>query len=100
MSLRNATSTPAVGSSRNNSLGSCDSALAIITRRFIPPELAAHALALNADGTELTYAYDPLGSQGAVAALLDELGHAGVRFNDLQTTQSSLEDIFVDLVKE
>ena len=66
----------------------------------IPPSLAAHALALNADGTELTYAYDPLGSQGAVAALLDDLGRAGVRFNDLQTTQSSLEDIFVDLVKE
>ena len=66
----------------------------------IPPSLAAHALALNADGTELTYAYDPLGSQGAVAALLDDLGRVGVRFNDLQTTQSSLEDIFVDLVKE
>ena len=38
MPLRNSTSTPAVGSSRNRICGSCDSALAIITRRFMPPD--------------------------------------------------------------
>jgi ABC-2 type transport system ATP-binding protein len=66
----------------------------------IPDALAAHLLALNADGTEMTYVYDPRGSQGAVAALLDDFNLAGIRLKDLQTTQSSLEDIFVSLVKE
>ena len=66
----------------------------------IPQALAAHLLTMNAAGTELTYVYDPRGSQGAVAALLDDLHQAGIRLSDLQTTQSSLEDIFVSLVKE
>ena len=66
----------------------------------IPQVLAAHLLIMNAAGTELTYVYDPRGSQGAVAALLDDLHQAGIRLSDLQTTQSSLEDIFVSLVKE
>ena len=66
----------------------------------VPPALAAHGLALSADGRELAYTYDPRASSGAVAALLDELGRAGVRLKDLRTTQSSLEDIFVSLVGE
>jgi ABC-2 type transport system ATP-binding protein len=66
----------------------------------IPAALTAHALSLNADGSELTYAYDPRAAQGAVAALLDDLSAVGIRVKDLQTTQSSLEDIFVNLVKE
>jgi ABC-2 type transport system ATP-binding protein len=66
----------------------------------IPASLAAHALTRNADGTELTYAYDPRASTGAVAALLDDLSAAGIKLKDLQTTQSSLEDIFVSLVEE
>ena len=66
----------------------------------IPPALAAHHLTLSADGGELTYLYDPRGSQGAVAVLLDDLNRAEIRIKDLQTTQSSLEDIFVSLVKE
>ena len=66
----------------------------------VPDALAAHPLSLGAGGTELTYVYDPAGSQGAVAALLDDLGRAGIRLEDLQTTESSLEDIFVSLVKE
>ncbi|MBC7734014.1 MAG: ABC transporter ATP-binding protein [Bacteriovorax sp.] len=65
----------------------------------VPVALAAHGLALNADGTELNYVYDPRGSQHAVAALLDDLARAGIRLKDLHTTQSSLEDIFVNLVK-
>ena len=66
----------------------------------IPQGLAAHHLSLGADGTELTYVYDPRGAPDAVAALLDDLHAAGIRLKDLQTTQSSLEDIFVSLVKE
>ena len=66
----------------------------------IPAALAAHQLALNGGGDELTYAYDPRASQGAVAALLDDLGRADIKLRDLQTTQSSLEDIFVSLVEE
>ena len=66
----------------------------------VPDVLAAHALALSADGTELNYVYDPRGSKDAVATLLDEVGRAGIRLKDLQTRQSSLEDIFVSLVRE
>ena len=66
----------------------------------VPVALAAHGLALNADGTELNYVYDPRGSQHAVAALLDDLARAGIRLKDLHTTQSSLDDIFVNPAKE
>ena len=66
----------------------------------IPSALAVHHLTLGADGGELTYLYDPRSGQGAVAALLDDLNRAEIRIKDLQTTQSSLEDIFVSLVKE
>ena len=66
----------------------------------VPESLAVHALERNVEGTELTYSYDPRAETGAVAALLDDLGRAGIRLKDLQTTQSSLEDIFVSLVAE
>jgi len=66
----------------------------------IPTGLAAHQLTLSADGSELGYAYDPGASNAAVATLLEDLQRAGVQLKDLQTTQSSLEDIFVSLVKE
>jgi ABC-2 type transport system ATP-binding protein len=66
----------------------------------IPTSLAAHPLALSADGNELTYVYDPRETGAAVSSLLDDLGLAGIRLKDLQTKQSSLEDIFVDLIKE
>ena len=66
----------------------------------LPPSLAARGLTLGADGSELAYVYDPGGAQDAVAALLDELALAGLRVKDLETTQSSLEDIFVNLVRE
>jgi ABC-2 type transport system ATP-binding protein len=66
----------------------------------IPPALAADGLTLSADGTELTYVYDPGGSQDAIPALLDELRTAGIQVQDLETTQSSLEEIFVNLVRE
>jgi ABC-2 type transport system ATP-binding protein len=66
----------------------------------IPPALAAHDLALSADGYELVYAYDAQAERTGITGLLDDLARAGIAFKDLNTTQSSLEDIFVDLVKQ
>jgi ABC-2 type transport system ATP-binding protein len=66
----------------------------------IPPELAAHHLTLVPGGTELVYTYDTQSERTGVTALLDDLHRAGIRFKDLHTTQSSLEDIFVDLVRQ
>jgi ABC-2 type transport system ATP-binding protein len=64
----------------------------------LPSSLAHYRLHLSPDGSELTYTYDAEGDHSGIAALLDDLEAAGIRFRDLQTTQSSLEDIFVDLV--
>ena len=66
----------------------------------LPGELASHNLALVSDGHELVYTYDSQGERTGIAGLLQDLTQAGVRFKDLQTTQSSLEDIFVDLVRQ
>jgi ABC-2 type transport system ATP-binding protein len=66
----------------------------------IPAALAPHNLTLAAVGRELTYTYDPKGEHTGITALLDDLGRAGIKFADLQTTESSLEDIFVGLVSE
>jgi ABC-2 type transport system ATP-binding protein len=62
--------------------------------------LAAHALELSADGTQLSYTYDTQGERTGIVSLLDALSAAGIEFKDLSTTQSSLEDIFVSLVHE
>jgi ABC-2 type transport system ATP-binding protein len=64
----------------------------------IPPALAPHHLTLAGDGCELVYTYDTRGERTGITALLDDLSVAGIGFKDLHTTQSSLEDIFVDLV--
>jgi ABC-2 type transport system ATP-binding protein len=66
----------------------------------LPPGLAARGLTLAADGSEITYVYDPGGAQDAVPALLEALRDAGLQVYDIETTQSSLEDIFVNLVRE
>ena len=66
----------------------------------IPDELAGYDLELAADGSELVYTYDTQTGRADITALLADLGGAGIKFNDLQTRQSSLEEIFVDLVKE
>jgi len=65
----------------------------------IPAELAAYRLERNADGSELIYTYDTQGERTGITALLQGLNETGIRFKDLQTTQSSLEEIFVNLVK-
>ncbi len=66
----------------------------------IPGELVGYGLELAADGTELIYTYDTQTERTGITALLADLNAAGIKFTDLQTKQSSLEDIFVDLVKE
>jgi ABC-2 type transport system ATP-binding protein len=65
----------------------------------VPDELAAHRLTLSADGHELVYNYDTQGERTGITALLGDLSRTGIRFRDIQTTQSSLEDIFVGLVR-
>jgi ABC-2 type transport system ATP-binding protein len=66
----------------------------------IPPQLSAHNLQLSNQGGELIYTYDENSDRSGIAALLKDLSEAGIRFKDLHTTQSSLEDIFVTLVKD
>jgi ABC-2 type transport system ATP-binding protein len=66
----------------------------------IPPALAGYALELSDDGTELVYTFDTQGDRTGIDVLLRKLGEAGIDFKDLQTSQSSLEDIFVSLVSE
>ena len=65
----------------------------------LPPALAGHSLTLAGNGAELIYTYDTRGERTGITALLAGLAAAGIRFHDLQTTQSSLEEIFVSLVK-
>jgi ABC-2 type transport system ATP-binding protein len=66
----------------------------------VPASLAPYALELSGDGSELSYTYDTRSAQLDMVGFMRHLGEAGVTFKDLHTTQSSLEDIFVDLVKE
>ncbi len=65
----------------------------------IPDELADYRLELAAGGNELVYVYDAQNGRADIAALLADLGGTGIKFRDLQTRQSSLEEIFVNLVK-
>jgi ABC-2 type transport system ATP-binding protein len=65
----------------------------------IPAALAHLALELHAGGLELVYTYDTQGERTGITALLAALGEANIGFKDLSTTQSSLEEIFVSLVK-
>jgi ABC-2 type transport system ATP-binding protein len=66
----------------------------------IPPGLSAYSLELAGNGFELIYTYDEQSDRTAITALLEDLARAGIRFKDLHTTQSSLEDIFVTLVRD
>jgi ABC-2 type transport system ATP-binding protein len=65
----------------------------------IPAELSTHPLELSGGGSELTYTYDRQSEHSGIAALLEDLDRAGIAFKDLKTSQSSLEDIFVSLVR-
>jgi ABC-2 type transport system ATP-binding protein len=66
----------------------------------VPPGLSAYGLELSKDGNELTYTYDAQRERIGIVDLLKDLGDAGIHFKDLHTTQSSLEDIFVSLVRD
>jgi ABC-2 type transport system ATP-binding protein len=66
----------------------------------LPASLAAHNLTLAKDGAELVFTYDTQAERTGVTALLGALGDADISFRDLQTEQSSLEDIFVGLVSD
>jgi ABC-2 type transport system ATP-binding protein len=65
----------------------------------IPDSLAAYNLELSDDGRAVTYNYDTKGDRTGITSLLSDLRNAGIRISDLDTRQSSLEDIFVSLVK-
>ncbi|MBV8916751.1 ABC transporter ATP-binding protein [Bradyrhizobium sp.] len=65
----------------------------------LPPALAPYQLALCEGGDRLIYDYDTKVERTGITSLLSDLRSAGIRFTDLETTQSSLEDIFVSLVR-
>jgi ABC-2 type transport system ATP-binding protein len=65
----------------------------------VPDSLAQFTLELGADGNELVYTYDTRSERTGITTLLGALADAGIRFKDLSTTQSSLEEIFVSLVR-
>lgn len=66
----------------------------------IPDSLAGYHLELVDDNRTLRYTFDTGSERTGITALLDDLKTAGIGFNDLQTSQSSLEDIFVDLISK
>jgi ABC-2 type transport system ATP-binding protein len=66
----------------------------------VPAELARYGLELGGSGLELTYTYDTKGERTGITALLGDLAAAGIRFKDLRTSQSSLEEIFVGLLRD
>lgn len=66
----------------------------------VPAALSGYGLELDADGARLTYTYDDKSDRPGIASLLRDLGAAGIEFRDLDTKTSSLEEIFVSLVRE
>ena len=66
----------------------------------LPDVLSSLPVELKSDGFELVYTYDARGKRTGITALLNELNKLGIKFKDLDTAQSSLEEIFVSLVKK
>ena len=66
----------------------------------VPDGLSRYALELSADGNQLTYTYDNQSDRPGVASLIRDLEAAGVQFRDLDTKNSSLEEIFVSLLRQ
>jgi ABC-2 type transport system ATP-binding protein len=66
----------------------------------VPGALTRHHLELRDGGCELVYTYDTRGERTGITSLLQDLSATGIRFRDLQTSQSSLEEIFVSLVSD
>jgi ABC-2 type transport system ATP-binding protein len=65
----------------------------------IPQELVGYPLELSADGNELVFTFDAQGDRTGIASLLRRLSDHGIDFRDLNTSESSLEEIFVSLVR-
>jgi ABC-2 type transport system ATP-binding protein len=66
----------------------------------IPESLQAYHLKLSVDGNQLTYTYDTASNRTGITALLQSLSDQGISMRDLKTSQSSLEDIFVSMVRK
>ncbi|MBZ9799700.1 ABC transporter ATP-binding protein [Mesorhizobium sp. ES1-4] len=66
----------------------------------VPDGLSRYALELSPDGSQLTYTYDNQSDRPGVASLIRDLEAAGVQFRDLDTKNSSLEEIFVNLLRQ
>jgi ABC-2 type transport system ATP-binding protein len=66
----------------------------------IPASLERYGLELSTDRCELTYTYDARAERTGIGSLVRELAEAGIRLKDLRTVETSLEEIFVSLVKE
>ena len=66
----------------------------------VPDSMADYNLELSEDGMQLTYTFNTQRDRTGITALIDDLKLADIAFRDLNTTQSSLEDIFVNLVEE
>jgi len=66
----------------------------------IPQELSSFNLELLSDGAQIVYTYDTQAERTGITSFLSSLNEAGIKFRDLNTTKSSLEDIFVDLVRK
>lgn len=68
--------------------------------RSIPASLSSFNLEISDDGSELIFTYDTHAEHTGITALLAELQNSGIRFQDVKTTQTSLEEIFVELVRK
>lgn len=68
--------------------------------RAVPPELAEWDVTLHAEGSEIEYIFDAQAERTGVSSLLRRMGDLGIGYKDLNTRQSSLEDIFVSLVHQ
>jgi ABC-2 type transport system ATP-binding protein len=68
--------------------------------RDIPAALADWPLALDDEGHRLVYSFDANATDTGIPALLERLGELGIDFRDLDTSQTSLEDIFISLVEQ
>lgn len=66
----------------------------------LPRSMADYKLELSENGMQLVYTFNTQGDRTGITALMDDLKLAGIAFRDLNTTQSSLEEIFVNLVEE
>ncbi len=66
----------------------------------LPQQLGEYNLSLSEDGTKITYTYDTSGEGTGITSLLQTINESGLALKDMQTIQSTLEDIFVDLVHD